>query len=513
MSQDSEQPAPQKSTAYRVAAGTALFMTMRWVFRIIGLVSTIILARVLVPEDFGVFAIAASYITLIEGLTDLSVRSSVIRHGGEDRAFLDTVFTVQLLRAIAVCGVVLATSFVVPYLVQDDRIGPVIWFLALNTLWGGLLSPRLALFERELDFRRELLMQFVAKVLSTAAAIAVALIYETYWALIVGSLVGSTTRLSISYILAPFWPRLSLKLWRKLFSFAGWVSAATTVDTLGHQFDSIIIGGFLDVRSAGIYRVGSEFAGLPMGEFLPVLSRTLFPGLLKFKDDIAKLRQNTLDAVELICTLSFPLAVGFAFVAPEVVRILYGDKWIAAIPIVQAVSLCVGIESLGASVSTSVAMARDHTKFLFRRSVVYSVSRLPAFIVGAWLFGIPGALFGYFVGSSLLAGANIAILRTLLETSYSAIALRIWRSAVAVGAMAAVLSLVPTHYGVSEGVGGDALNVAVKTALGAATYTIVRLAIWQASGTAEFSERSIQRLVSGATAQLTARLGRRTGRR
>ncbi|MBL8782174.1 MAG: lipopolysaccharide biosynthesis protein [Alphaproteobacteria bacterium] len=508
----SQEPAAEKSTAYRVAAGTALFITMRWCFRLIGLVSTVILARVLVPEDFGIFAIAASYITLIEGLTDLSVRSSVIRHGGEDRSFLDTVFTVQLLRSLLVCAVVLATSLIVPALVEDDRIGPVIWCLALNTLWSGVLSPRMALFERELDFRRELLMQFVGKILSTIAAITVALIYETYWALIVGSLVGSLSRVTTSYILAPFWPRLGLQQWRKLFNFAGWVSAATTVDTLGHQFDSIIIGGFLDVRSAGIYRVGSEFAALPLGEFLPVLSRTLFPGLLKFKDDIPKLRQNTLDAVEMICTLALPIAVGFAFVAPEVVRILYGDKWIAAIPIVQAVSLCVGIEALGGSVSTSVAMARDHTKFLFGRSVAYSLSRLPAFIIGAWLFGINGALVGYLVGSLLLAGANVTILRTLLETSYGAIATRVWRAAAGVAAMAAVLWLVPTHYGVSDGVGNDVVNIAVKMALGAATYTIVRVAIWQLSGTAEFSERSMLRVWSAVAARLPLRLGTKAGR-
>lgn len=505
-----EQPAPQKSTAYRVAAGTALFITMRWCFRLIGLMSTVILARILVPEDFGIFAIAASYITLIEGLTDMSVRSSIVRHGGEDRAFLDTVFTVQLLRAAIIFVFVIATSFVVPYLVQDERIGPVIWFLALNLLWSGVLSPRMALFERELDFRRELLMQFAGKLLSAIAAVAVALIYESYWALIVGSLTGSLTRVTFSYLFAPYLPRLSLAQWRKLFSFAGWVSAATTVDSLGHQFDSVIIGGFLDVRSAGIYRVGSEFANLPLGEFLPVLSRTLFPGLLKFKDELAKLRQNTLDAVEMICALALPMAVGFAFVAPEVVRILYGGNWIDAIPIVQAVALFAGIESLGASVATSVAMATDRTRFLFFRSAAISLFRLPAFIVGAWLYGVPGALAGYFVGSVLLASANAAILRALLKTSYSEIGVRVWRSVAAVGAMALVLWLVPTSYGAGEGMASDALNLVFKMFVGAISYTAARLIIWRIAGTPEFSDRSILKLLSAATDRVQARLGRRT---
>lgn len=495
---------PHKSTAYRVAAGTAMFMAMRWCFRLIGLVSTIVLARILVPADFGLFAVAASYITLIDGLTDLSIRSSVVRHGGGDRQFLDTVFTIQLLRAVLVSGIVVATSFVVPMLIQDERLAPVIWCLALNTLWGGLMNPRMAVFERDLDFRRELLMQFVAKILSTAAAIAFAVIYQSYWALIVGSLVGSFTRVILSYVLSPFLPRLTLSLWRKLFAFAGWLSAATTVDSLGHELDSIIIGGFLELRSAGVYKVGSEFASLPLDEFLPVLTRTLFPGLLKFKDDIPKLRQNTLDAVEVICTLSFPIAVGFAFVAPEAVRILYGAQWVDAIPIVQAIAICSGIEAIGSSVTTSVAMATDHTKFLFRRSLVRSLSRLPAFVLGAWFYGIPGALFGYLVGSVLFASANVGILRVLLETSYAAITWRIWRALVAVAVMGGALALLPASAG--GGVSDDLASIAVKIAVGVASYTAVRLLLLWGTGRPEFSEVVLSKVWAEGRSQVRSRL-------
>jgi lipopolysaccharide exporter len=204
----------------------------------------------LTPNDFGLVAIAVSYVALIDGLTDLSIRSSVIRHQGDDRNFLDTIFTVQLIRALVVSAVVLATSLVLPQLFQDDRLEPVIWCLALNTLWNGLQNPKLALFERDLDFRRELLMQFVSKALSTLGAVIIAVIYQSYWALVAGSLIGSLTRIIVSYGLSPFLPRLSLKLWRELFRFAGWLSAATTFDSLGHKLDSIIIGAFLGVQRA-----------------------------------------------------------------------------------------------------------------------------------------------------------------------------------------------------------------------------------------------------------------------
>jgi PST family polysaccharide transporter len=233
-----------------------------------------------------------------------------------------------------------------------------------------------------------------------------------------------------------------------------------------------------------------------------VLTRTLFPGLLRFKDDIPKLRENTLNAVEAICTFSFPVAVGFAFVAPEAVLILYGSNWTEAIPIVQAVSLCIGIESIGASVTTSVAMATGQTKLLFRRSVVRSALRIPTFIIGAWLYGIPGALIGFFIGSVLFASANIGILKIMLETTYAELALRIWRALAAVMVMAGVLVVIDQYLGTPSSGWNAAYGLLLKTAAGMASYGLVRFAIWRITGQPAFSETIATTVLSAVATRL-----------
>jgi len=498
----SDTPPPAKSTAYLVAVGTAIFMGMRWALRFIGLISTIVLARLLVPDDFGLVAIAVSYIGLIDGITDIAIRNSVIRHGGDDRAFLDTVFTVQVIRGLAVSLVVLGSSFILPAMIGDERLTPIIWFMALGTVWGSFLNPHLALFERDLDFRRESILQISAKVLSTVTAIVVAVIFRNYWALIAGTLVGSLAKVILSYVLSPFMPRFSLKRWRELLSFAGWLSASQTLERLGHSLDNIVIGAFAGIRAAGLYNVGSSLAGLPLDEFLPVLTRTLFPGLLRFKDDVPKLRQNTLNAVEVICTFAFPVAVGFAFVAPEAVLILYGPKWMEAVPIVQAISLCVGIESIGASVTTSLAMATGRTKFLFRRSVVRSALRIPTFILGAWFYGIPGAIVGYFIGSVLFASANVGILKVILETTYVELASRIWRALAAVAVMTAVLIVVDQNLAATSDAWVAAYVLGLKMASGTIAYGLVRLSIWRLTGRPEFTETVAMTLLSAVATRL-----------
>jgi PST family polysaccharide transporter len=479
---------PPKSTAYLVTVGTALFMSMRWTLRGIGLISTIILARLLMPADFGLVAIGSSYIGLLDRLTDLSIRSSVIRHGGADREFLDTVFTAQIIRGLIISAIVAASSFVLPQLVNDERLKHVLWALAAGTLWTGFLNPRMALYERALDFRRESILQIVAKLLSTAAAISVAIAFRSYWALIAGSLAGSLARVILSYVLSPCSPRLSLKGWREFLRFAGWLSASTTVDALGHGFDNLIIGGLLSVRATGLYHVGSTLAEMPLGEFLPVVTRTLFPGLLKFKDDIKKLRENALDVVGVLGALSLPIAVGFSFTAPEIVHILYGSKWNEAVPIVQAISLSAGIESLGGTVTTSVAMATGRTELLFRRSFARSLFRIPAFTVGAWLFGLSGAIGGYLAGSVIYATANFGILRSMLVTDYATIAQKLWRAVVAVVTMTIALYAVQEYLAVAAPNLSAALSLTIKVLCGIATYGATRGLIWAITGKPEFVE-------------------------
>src|SRR5438132_9945623 len=126
MAQDDLPQQKQRSTSALVAIGAAWFMFMRWALRFIGLISTVVLARVLVPSDFGLVAIASSYAILLDAITDIGARSAVIRYDNGGRKFLDTVFTLQMLRGFLLAGMVALSSLVIRYTNMDQRLGPVI---------------------------------------------------------------------------------------------------------------------------------------------------------------------------------------------------------------------------------------------------------------------------------------------------------------------------------------------------------------------------------------------------
>jgi PST family polysaccharide transporter len=470
---------PATSTATAVTIGAAWFMLMRWTVRLIGVVSTAILARILLPADFGLLAVALTFMALLGTMTDLGLRTALIRQGSANPQILDTVFTVQLLRTVIISVMAVASSFVLPGLVGDERLRPAIWVLAAGPLIGGLSNPRMALFERRLNFVPELIVQVSARLCSTVTTITLALLTHSYWALVCGVMVQMPVNVLAGYMLAPYRPRFSLRGWRELLHFSGWLSVSYTLDTLGKGMDELIVGSVLNLRATGIYNVGSQLAGMPLGEFLPAVNRALLPGLMRFKDDLEKLRSNSLEAIGFLAALSMPIAVGFAFVAPEFVRIIYGSKWIETIPLVQVLSLSVGIELLGSQIATLVALATGRTKLLFFRSLVFCLIRLPAFVIGAKFYGLQGAAAGYFIGSSIYTMADFVIMRIVLKTGLLTWFRALWRSLLAVAIMALVLFVLENWLVAWPSGAPDATSLAIKVVTGALVYGAVRLLIWR----------------------------------
>jgi lipopolysaccharide exporter len=242
------------------------------------------------------------------------------------------------------------------------------------------------------------------------------------------------------------------------------------------------MGSFVGFRAAGLFNVGQQLAEMPLGEFLPVVNRALYPGLLRVKDDLDKLRSAALEAMGFLAALSIPMAVGFSFVAPEIVRIIYGKQWEAAIPIIRILALASAFETVGSSVVVSVAMTKAENRFLFMRSLWRGLFRLPTFILGVWFFGLTGGVIGSLVGSVVLLISNMSITCILLETTLVAIGVRLWRSIVGVTVMTIVLILVQHAVPPETTTAADTWRLILSVAAGAVTYGLVRILIWTISG-------------------------------
>lgn len=204
----------------RAARGAGWLYASRWLERLLDFAAIALLARLLSPDDFGLVAIAASLVAIVEGLAAFDVNKALIQRREDDRDLFDSAWTLSTLRGVGSAAIMLAVA---PFL-EDPRLGDVLAVLALSPVLTGLLNPRFVAYERDLAFSKPALLSLSAKMGSVAVTLALAVVTRSYWALVAGTLTMSALTLALSYALRPYRPRATLARFRDIFGFSGWLS-------------------------------------------------------------------------------------------------------------------------------------------------------------------------------------------------------------------------------------------------------------------------------------------------
>ena len=312
------------------------------VSRVMGLASTLILARILVPADFGLVAMATAFSASVEALSQIGVLDALVRHGRTDRELYDTGFTLNAARGVLTAVVIAAGAPVVSSFFGEPRLTPVLIVLAVGFAAQGLENVGIIEFRREMAFGSQFLILLLPRVLQLVITITLALTLRSYWALIAGMLTGRLASLLVSYMLHPFRPRLSLSAWREIAGFSVWSWIAALGRLVWNRMDAFIVGSMLGPARLGTYLVGSEIALLPATELVAPISEVLFPGF-------AKARKREADALLLVPVIvialtivTFPVAAAVSAGGNFIIAVMLGPKWAEAQPVVSVLAwLCI----------------------------------------------------------------------------------------------------------------------------------------------------------------------------
>ncbi len=207
---------------HRLASGARWTMSIRVVERGIGFVSTLILARLLAPADFGVVAMGTAIQEILAAITSFGFTQALIRMPRRDHGAYSTAFTLNALTGV---GIALALLIAIPFAqawYDDARVTGVLVVLALVSLIAGLRNSGLVRYERALDFRPFFAIALARKSTSLVVGAACALLWHDYRALLAAMLAGAIVETAITYRLTRFRPRLTLEKARELFGFSAW---------------------------------------------------------------------------------------------------------------------------------------------------------------------------------------------------------------------------------------------------------------------------------------------------
>lgn len=473
--------APRSQT---ILQGTALTVAMRWTDRLIGVISTLILARLLVPEDFGIIAMASLAIGLADVMLDLGVNVALIQNRHATQAHFNTAWTLRLAQtSLATLLVLAAAPFAAEYF-KNERIEPVLQVLAFSLLISGFENIGIVALQKEMQFGAEFRFMFLRRIAGFLVTVCAAWIMQSYWALVIGTLAGRTVGVILSYAMHPMRPRLSLDRFRDIFSVSQWMLARSIGAYLQGNLHRLLVGRWSPAATMGAYTLADEIAAMPSGELLSPLNRVLFPAFAAAKEDPSELKRLFLLAQGLQTLIAIPAAVGLALVADEAVRLLLGEKWLLAVPFLQVLALMNIAQALTTSsgyVLIVLGRVKSSVISMWLMIMLFATLALTVFagaeaLTIAWLRLGVGACGGIWISFWLLVRALPGLrYRDLFNTSV--------RPLLGAAVMALVLVFASPHLQMPL-----ALVFGTKILLGAASYIGVIFVLWRLAGRLEGAE-------------------------
>ena len=442
---------------------------------ILAALALLALARLLTPEDFGIVAIAAAILSIVQACTELSLNNALIQKEQVDRTHIDTAWTMALIRSGVICGIFAIGAWPLSIIYGNDDLILVFLVSGLGGAVLGLHNPKVWLETKQMAFRPLVVVQFLRRALGIILAVVLAVFLQSYWAIILGTFIGAVASSTISYLLVPYRPRLSLEHVREIWSFSGWMFLSQMFETLNWRIDQLIIGLAVPKGQLGIYAMADNLAVIPTRETIYPIRYALFPGLATISRDHERLRRSHLRSQSTIAMLIAPLGVGLALVAEPVVALALGSQWTDAVPYVQIFSIVymLSVFSIGLQ---PVAMSLNRTKVLFWRQSIAFLVKVPAIVTGLLTGGLLGAALGRLLADAASALIELFFLKRLLGIAITTQIAHHALTIAALFAMAVAVSIVGRF--VPHGESPLLLELGVEIATGAIVYTAVIGGTW-----------------------------------
>jgi len=322
--------------------------------RLFGLARTIVLARVLSPNDFGLFGIALLGLSALNTFSQTGFQKALIQKKGDIKPYLDTAWTVQVIRGFVLAGILFGIAPYVASFFEEPMAAPLLRVLGLSAVFQGLTNIGVVYFQKELEFHKRFIYMFSGTLADLGVAIPAALIVRNAWALVFGLLAGNFVRMAVSYLIHPYRPRVWLdgpKV-KELYTFGKWILGSSILVFLLNQGDDIFVGKLLGATMLGFYQMAYRLSNLPATEITHVISQVTFPAYSKLQDEFKTLRRAFLNTIQVIANISFPLAAGVASLSPSFTIIFLGQKWMPMVPAMQILAVWGLIRSLDAATSS-----------------------------------------------------------------------------------------------------------------------------------------------------------------
>ena len=430
-------------------------------------ITTIILARLLSPEDFGLVGMAVIVIGFLGIFKDMGTSAAIIQRERIDDSLISSIFWVNIVFGLFVTFLLFAGASVIAWFYHESRLTPLMRALSFSFLLSGFGIVPNALMQRALAFKKLAKIELTAIISGSIVGIVLAFSGVGVWSLVIQSLTTAGLTTILLWLLGKWRPKLKFN-WQEVKSISGYslnLTGFNLLNYLARNADYLLIGRYLGATALGLYTLAYQILLFPVQSISAVIGRVMFPVYSKIQSDNKRFSRIYLDVASTIALFTFPLMTGLFLLAKPFISVTLGPKWQQVALLIQILAPVGAVQSIATTVGL-IYQAKGKTDWLFRWGI-FSVSVIIiAFIIGIQ-YGIVGVATAYGIIIFMITYPNFAIPFRLIELQFTdllqVLKIHILNSAIMATAILIVWRLLPPFI-------SDSLLLAILIPIGMLAY-------------------------------------------
>lgn len=370
---------------------------------------TLIMVRLLTPQDYGLNAMIEVPIELLFLFSSIGIDAALIRFGKRDPAQLASTFGFLLLVNGALFFTLVLSANLIAVYFKEPRLTLLIQVSALIFVLAPFRTIPNALLDMALDFKIKAQVELVAAIISSLVALVLALLGAGVWALVATMLLSAILRAALLAYLRPWIlrPTFQIEPIRELLAYGAVIMIGEAIRVFSGSAFSLLAGPQIGAEVLGLFAVARVFSTLPMSKIMPVLQQTMFPAFARLKEQPEVAKQYLLKSLELSSLIIFPLTIGMASVSDHLVSVVFGDKW-KAISLPLAILSAVMPFRLVNQIFYAPLNALGHAKWVMMINGLNLIIMSIGTIV-AVKFGLLGLVYLFSISALMLASFSAFI--------------------------------------------------------------------------------------------------------
>ena len=325
----------------RAVRGGVWIVASQAVARGILFVRMVVLAHLVAPDDFGMFGIAMLTLTMTETFSETGFQAALVQKKRDTHLYLQTAWTVQVLRGVFLAAILYIAAPYVARFFHELEVISLIRSLSIAMLVRGFTNIGIIYFQKELEFRRQVVYQLSGTLADVAVAVTAALLLRNAWALVYGWLAGSFTQVAVSYLLHPYRPsfRFDVSKAKELCHFGKWMFSLSVLVFFINQGDDAFLGKVLGATELGFYQMAFRIGMLPATVFTLAVSQISFPVYAKLQGEQYRLRMAFCRILEITALVIFPITTGLIALGDHLTYFFLGAPWLPMAPLLRILAL------------------------------------------------------------------------------------------------------------------------------------------------------------------------------